>query len=132
VAPLYFIREDGVIVDLACEPLQATDPAKHALILSHKLMRDNCAEEPATEKMLRTYYIAICRPQRLKPFPWLSVIRCFNRLLRFVYGPAYKKTYKRVYEGGRLRKRRVYRIPLLGELDAAARTLDAQGVGQVA
>jgi hypothetical protein len=108
------------------------DPAKHALIMLHKLMRDNCAGEPATEKALRTYYIAICRPQRLKPFPWPSVIRCFNRLLRFVYGPAYKKTYKRVYEGGRLRKRRVYRIPLLNEFDAAARTLEAQDVAQVA
>jgi hypothetical protein len=53
-------------------------------------------------------------------------------LLRFVYGPAYKETYKRIYEGGRLRKRRVYRIPLLSEFDAAARTLEVQDVTQVA
>jgi hypothetical protein len=131
-APLYFIREAGVIVDLACDP-DHMDPAKHALILLHKLMRDDCAGEPATEKALRTYYIAICRKHRIKPFPWLSVIRHFNRLLRFVYGPAYKKTYKRVYGGGRLRQRRVYRIPLLSEFDAAARALEqAQDTSKVA
>src|SRR5262245_14610442 len=39
-APLYVIREAGVIVDLACEPPHAMDPAKHALILLHALMRD--------------------------------------------------------------------------------------------
>src|SRR5262249_51746684 len=74
-APLYVIREAGVIVDLACEPPHAMDPAKHALILLHALMRDDCAGEPATEKTLRKYYITICRAQGIKPFPWLSVVR---------------------------------------------------------
>lgn len=35
-------------------------------------------------------------------------------LLKLIYGPAHRKTYNRVYEGGRLRKR-VYRLPLLEE-----------------
>jgi hypothetical protein len=87
-------------------------------MLLQKLMLDNCAGEPATEKMLRTYYIAICRKQRIRPFPWLSVLRHFNVLLKLIYGPAHKKTYKRVYEGGRLRQRRIYRIPLLAEFEA--------------
>jgi len=50
-------------------------------------------------------------------------------MLKAIYGPAYKKTYKRVHEGGRLRNRRVYRIPLLEE---AAKTLEAQDVAKVA
>ena len=44
-----------------------------------------------------------------------SVLRHFNVLLKLIYGPAHRKTYNRVYEGGRLRKRRIYRIPLLEE-----------------
>ena len=50
----------------------------------------------------------------------LSVVRHFNTMLKLIYGPAYRKTYKRVYEGGRLRNRRVYRIPLLEEAAQAA------------
>jgi hypothetical protein len=131
--PLYFIREAGVIVDLACESLHATNnPAKHAMNLLHVLMQDECAGELATEKALRRSYIAICREQGMKPFPWLSVVRCFNRLLQLVYGSAYRKTYKRFYERGRLRQRRVYRIPLLSEFEEAARTLEAQDVAKVA
>jgi hypothetical protein len=37
-------------------------------------------------------------------------------MLKAIYGRAYKKTYKRVYEGDRLRNLRVYRIPLLEEV----------------
>ena len=36
-------------------------------------------------------------------------------LLKLKYGPTHWKTYQRVYEGGHLRKRCVYRIPLLEE-----------------
>jgi len=108
-------------------------PAKHALNLLHELMRDNCTGQLATEKAIRKYYIAICNMQRIKPFSWLSVARHLNRLLRFVYGPAYKKTYARVYEGGHHRKRRVYRIPLLTEFEQAAQALEReQGVAKVA
>jgi len=39
------------------------------------------------------------------------VLRHFNAGLRAIHGPAYKKTYKRLYEGGRLRMRRTYCIP---------------------
>ena len=54
-------------------------------------------------------------------------------ILKLVYGPAYKKTYKRVYEGSRFRKRRVYRIPLLAEFNQAAEALEQeQDVAQVA
>jgi len=58
--------------------------------------------------------------------------RCplFNRLLRFVYGPAYRKTYKRFHERGRLPQRRIYRIPLLSEFEGALE--QAQGVAKVA
>jgi len=84
---------------------------------------------PATEKPLRKFYIAFLRSRGVKPFPWTSVLRHVNGMLKAIYGPAYKKTYKRVHEGGRLRNRRVYRIPLLEE---AAKTLEAQDVAKVA
>jgi hypothetical protein len=85
----------------------------------HVLAHDECAGEPATEKTLRTAYIAICRKQGIKPFPWLSVVRHFNVLLKLIYGPNYRKTYKRFYERWRLRQRRIYRIPLPAEFEAA-------------
>jgi len=69
----------------------------------------------------------------------LSVLRHFNRLLRLVYGPAYKKTYTWVYEGGRPPKRRTYRrIPSLTEFElsefgqATRRLEQEQDVAQVA
>ena len=73
------------------------------------------------QKVLRKYYVAVGRSQGIKTFPWLSVVRCFNVILKLIYGPAYKMTHKRVYEGGRLRKR-IDRIPLLKEYEEAART----------
>jgi len=79
------------------------------------------AGQPGTEKAIN-----------IKPFPWLSVVRHFNVLLKLIYGPAYEKTYKRVYQGGRLRKRRVYRIPLLNEYEEATRTQGVQDVAKVA
>jgi hypothetical protein len=83
-------------------------------------MRDDAlAGQPATEKTLRKYYVAVSRSQGVKPFPWLSVVRHFDTLLKLICGPAHRKTYKRVYEGGRLRKRRVYRIPLLKVLQGS-------------
>jgi len=42
------------------------------------------------------------------------------------------KIYKRVYEGGRLRKRRVYRIALRKEYEEAVGTPGAQDIAQVA
>jgi hypothetical protein len=87
----------------------------------HDLMRDeDFAGELATEKAIRSYYTSACRMVGIKPFPWLSVVRHLNQLLRIVYGPAYKKTYARAYEGGRQRKRRIYRIPQLAEFEQAA------------
>jgi len=53
-------------------------------------------------------------------------------MLMLIYGLGYRKTYKRVYEGGRLRKRRVYRIRLLKEYEEAAGTLGALDVARVA
>jgi hypothetical protein len=129
-APIYVIRDAGVAVDLAGQDVEIEHPLKHAAELLRTLMRDEAfAGQPATEKPLRKLYTAICRSQGIKPFPWPSVLRHVNGMLKAVYGPAYKKTYKRVYEDGRLRNRRVYRIPLLEE---AARTLEAQDVAQVA
>jgi hypothetical protein len=48
-----------------------------------------------------------------------------------VDGPAYRKMYRNVYDRGRLRKRRVYRIPLLSELEAAMERV-AQAAAKVA
>jgi hypothetical protein len=128
--PIYVIRTDGIAVDLVCQPLESEHPLKHAAELVRALMRDEAfAGQPATEKPLRKFYTAICRSQGIKPFPWPNVRRHVNGILKAIYGPAYKKTYKRVYEGGRLQNRRVYRIPLLEE---AARTLEAQDVAQFA
>jgi hypothetical protein len=96
--------------------LNASHPAQHALDLLQLMMGDEAvAGGPATESLLRDYYGALCRARRVKQLPWLSVLRHVNGMLKKIYGPAYKKTYKRVYEGGRLRNRRVYRIPLLEE-----------------
>jgi hypothetical protein len=84
--------------------------------LLHHLMRDeDFAGQLAAEKAIKKYYVALCRTKGTKTFPWLSVARPLNRVLRLVYGPTYQKTYKRIYEGSRLRKRRVYRVPLLAE-----------------
>jgi hypothetical protein len=53
----------------------------------------------------------------VRPFPWLTMVRHLNRILRAIHGPAYKKTYRILYVGSsRLKKnRRVYRIPTLKE-----------------
>jgi hypothetical protein len=53
-------------------------------------------------------------------------------ILKLIYGPAHRKTDNRVYEGGRMRKRPVYRIPLLKEYEEAVGTPGAQDVAQVA
>src|SRR5215475_6967565 len=60
----------------------------------------------------------------------LSALRSFNVLLKLIHGPAYRKIYKRVYEGGRLWKRRVYRIPLLKEYEEAVGTPGPIGVSE--
>lgn len=46
-------------------------------------------------------------------------MRRLNVLLKRIYGSAYQKTYKNVYDGGRLRKRRVYRVPTPEEVERA-------------
>jgi len=131
--PIYVIREAGIAVDLACRPRETEHPIKHAMDLLHALMRDEAfAGQPATEKALKKLYTAISRSQGIKPFSWHSVVRHFNAILKLIYGPAYRKTYKRVYDGGRLRKRRVYRIPLLKEYEEAAGTPGGAGCRQVA
>lgn len=79
--PLHFIHVSGIVVDLAPHPFVAPHPARHAWDLLHELVRDVSAGHPVTEKAIRKYYIAICRAQGIKPFPWLSVLRHFNRLL---------------------------------------------------
>ena len=127
--PIYVIRTDGIAVDLVCQPYQPWEsehPPKHAAELVRALMRDEAfAGQLATEKPLRKFYIAICRSQGIKPFPWTSVLRHVTGMLKAIYGPAYKKTYKRVYEGGHLRNRRVF--PLLEEA-ARARGQDVARV----
>jgi hypothetical protein len=120
-ALLYVVREAGIVVDLVCQPLESEHPTKHALDLLLELMRDDpLAGQPATEKALRKYYIAVSRSQRVKPFPWLGVVRSFNVIPQADLRSHLQKTYRRVYEGGRFRKRRVYRIPLLEEYEEAA------------
>jgi hypothetical protein len=119
-APIYVIRDAaGIAVGLARKPLNASHPVQHAFDLLQFMMRDEAvAGGPATEGLLREYYGALCRARQ--QLPWLSVLRHVNGMLKKIYGPAYKKTYKRMYEGGRLRNRRVYRIPLLEEAAQAA------------
>jgi hypothetical protein len=87
-------------------------PAWHAARLLDRLMRDaEFAGKWALEKALKKYYALICHDDAIRPLPWTIVLRHFNAHLRAIHGPAYKKTYKRLYEGGRLRMRRVYCIP---------------------
>jgi hypothetical protein len=47
------------------------------------------------------------------------VVRRLNVLLKRIYGQGYRKTYKSVHDGGRLRKRRVYRVPTAEEVERA-------------
>ena len=133
-APIYVIRDAGIVIDLAYDPVGAPHPARHAVDLLHHLMRDeDFAGQLAAEKAIKKYYVALCRTKGTKTFPWLSVARPLNRVLRLVYGPTYQKTYKRIYEGSRLRKRRVYRVPLLAEFNQAAEALEQeQDVAKVA
>lgn len=72
------------------------------------------------EKVLRKFYTTIfCREEGVRPLPWLSVLRHFNKLLKMLYGSAIFKKYEPVYKGGRRRKLRAYRIPLLQEMAQA-------------
>jgi len=80
--------------------------------LLRALMRDEAfAGQLATEKPLRKFYTAICRSQGIKPFPWPSVFRHVNGMLKAVYVRHTKNLQTRVC-GLPLRNRRVYRIPL--------------------
>jgi len=63
------------------------------------------------EKALKKYYAVIWHDDGIRPLPWTIILRHFNAHLRAIHGPAYKKAYKRLYEGGRLRMRRVYCHP---------------------
>jgi hypothetical protein len=129
----YIIRDGGVIVGLGRETDGVPNPTSHALALLQLLMQDEgYAGQPATEKHIRDCYTGVCRIQGAKPLPWLSVVRPFNALLKLIYGPAYRKTYKRFYERGRPRQRRIYRIPLLSEFETATRALEARDVARVA
>src|SRR5215467_7811386 len=49
--------------------------------------------QPGPQEVLHRRY----RSQGIKPFPWLSVLRHFNVLLKLIYGPAHRKTYNREY-----------------------------------
>jgi hypothetical protein len=134
-SPVYVVRDAaGVVVDLAPQPVVAMHPETHALDLLHFLIRDSdFSAQIVTEKALKKYYLTVCRMDRVKPFPWLSVLRQLNRVLRGFYGPAFKKmkTYKNGYDRhGRLRKQRVYRIPTLEE--AKQRSDPAQTATRVA
>lgn len=121
----YIIRNNtGTVVDLSREGVSSPHPETHAWKLLGALIEE-IAGEPATERAIKKYYASVCRAESVRPFPWLAVVRQFNRLLREIYGPAYKKTYANVYEGGRPRKRRVYRVPLVEEVERALKLAEA-------
>ena len=108
---VYIVRDHGIVVGLSLQGGSAAHPGTDALDFLHRLAASALGGQLVTEAILREYYVATCRAERLKPFPWLAVLREFNRLLKQIYGPAYRKTYGNVYEGGKLRKRRIYLIP---------------------
>src|SRR5215471_15010959 len=54
---------------------------------------------------------ALKKTSGIRPLPWTIVLRHFNAYFKAIHGPAYRKAYKRLYEGGRLRMQRVYCIP---------------------
>jgi hypothetical protein len=124
---MYVIRDARTVVGLSHHPALAPGPWTHASDLLYELINDDAlAGEAVTEKVLRKYYLAACRGDRVRPLPWLAVLRQLNGLLRQIYGSAYQKSYRNVYEGGRLCKRRVYRIPRVEEIEQArARGRDA-------
>jgi hypothetical protein len=121
------IRDARTVVGLSSHPAVAPGPWTHAGDLLCFLVDEAAfAGEYVTEKVLRKYYLDVCRGDRVRPLPWLAVLRQLNVLLRQIYGSAYQKSYRNVYEGGRLRKRRVYRIPRVEEIEQArARGRDA-------
>ena len=88
-APIYVIRDAGIVIDLAYDPVGAPHPARHAVDLLHHLMRDeDFAGQLAAEKAIKKYYVALCRTKGTKTFPWLSVARPLNRVLRLVVSGA--------------------------------------------
>ena len=116
-APVYVVHDpggSGIIVDLSLQSvgMLPEHPAWHAAELLDRLMHDaEFAGKLASEKALKKFYAVICHDDGIRPLPWTIVLRHFNAGLREIHGPAYKKAYKRLYEGGRLRMRRVYCIP---------------------
>jgi hypothetical protein len=129
---VYIVRDvAGVVVDLGRRPVAAPHPETHALDLLHFLIRDHeFVGQAATEKAIKKYYFTVCRSDGVRPFPWLSVLRHLNRVLRAIYGPAYRKTYMNL-PGHHRRKRRVYRIPTLEEFQEARERM-AEAIAKVA
>ena len=63
--------------------METEHPLKHAAELVRALMRNEAfAGQPATEKPLRKFYIAFCRSRGVKPFPWTTVLRHVNGMLK--------------------------------------------------
>jgi hypothetical protein len=116
--PLYAVHDAaGTIVDISCWDIDAESPAVHAEEFLHWLVENKAlAGECVIEKVLKRLYATVfCRQVAIRPLPWLSVLRHFNKLLRTIYGPATFKSYQPVYKRGRRRKLMAYRIPLLQE-----------------
>ena len=119
-AARYVVRDGGIIVGLAHEPVTAPHAETHALDLLHFLIQDERFEgQTATVGVLKRYYLDACRADGVRPFKWIGVLRHLNRFLKALYGPAYKKSYG--YARGR--RRRVYRIPTLEEFQEARERL---------
>ena len=61
---------------------------------------DALAGQPGTEKAIKKYYGAVSRSRHVKPFPWLSVVRHFNALLKLIYGPTLQARRAVVFGSG--------------------------------
>jgi hypothetical protein len=124
-AEIHVLYDADTVVDVSRTPVRTMHPEMHAIKLLGQLIEDGFAGQPATEKAIRKFYLTACRDNHLRPFPGLVVLRRFNVLLKRTYGQDYRKTYRNVYEGGRLRKRRVYRVPTAAEVERAFADPDA-------
>jgi hypothetical protein len=117
---IYAVRHGSTVVSLATQPVSLPSPWSHADELLSLLVRDTAfAGQKATEIALSQFYLLICHRRGHKPFDWSAVRRQLNVLLRRVYGEERYKGDETIPEGGRLQRRRVYRVPTLEEIERA-------------